>query len=265
MEIITGEKIQMLCDHYIASPDKFTSNPYFKNSQEKFLNLWAQNSLIDNKQNIFCYGDLLPYLGNRLLLFKNPFILVIGNSDENFDQKYIYLLDIPKLIKIITQNKNVIHDRVIPLPIGLANSMWQHGRPDLLKLAMGQEKTKSVYFYFSIHTNQTKRQDCFDKLTKKRLQFGTSMDYGDYVTELGKHQFAICPDGNGLDTHRLWECIYLKVVPICSKSILTIHFSKLFPIVILDDWDDYTLPNQKFSWENRQELYMDFYSDLLNK
>ena len=36
----------------------------------------------------------------------------------------------------------------------------------------------------------------------------------------------------------MWECLYLKVIPICHRNILTEHFSKLFPIVLVDDWKD---------------------------
>lgn len=262
---ITGERIQILCDHYIATPDKFHVNPYFRGHQNKFINLWSSNEQIDNKKNIFCYGDLLPYLSNRLLLFKNPFNLVIGNSDENFDSKYLYLLQTPNLIKIITQNKNVENDNIIPLPIGFANSMWPHGRPELLEEAKNQVRTKLVYFFFSLHTNPHKRQTCFNILNQKGLVWGTQLDYKNYLMELGKYKYAVCPDGNGLDTHRLWECLYLGVVPICSSSPLTRHFSKIFPMIILNDWNDLIIADleKNWEWKDQPELYMKYYQILL--
>ena len=39
----------------------------------------------------------------------------------------------------------------------------------------------------------------------------------------------------------MWECFYLKVIPICERSILTKYFSKIFPIVLIDDWNDLDL------------------------
>lgn len=264
MQFVTGERIQMLCDHYIATPDKFNVNPYFKDYQHKFINLWGTNEQIDNGKNIFCFGDLLPHLSNKLHLFKNQFNLVIGNSDENFSHKYLYLLDTPKLIKIITQNKNVENDLIIPLPIGLANSMWPHGRPELLK---EEPKLKFLYFFFSLHTNPHKRHECFNILSQKGLVWGSQMEYKDYLSELGKHKYAICPDGNGIDTHRLWECIYLHVVPICLSSPLTRHFSKLCPMIVLNSWNDLNLcdlENKTWIWQDTPEIYMDFYKFLLN-
>jgi hypothetical protein len=53
-------------------------------------------------------------------------------------------------------------------------------------------------------------------------------------------KFALCPEGNGIDTYRLWECFYFKVIPIVLDNIL-IRFIKEkynFPMIILNDWTD---------------------------
>ena len=66
-------------------------------------------------------------------------------------------------------------------------------------------------------------------------------DYQSYLYLLSSYKFAICPEGNGLDTHRFWECLYLKTIPICLKNPITKYYSKLFPIYLLDDWNDLDL------------------------
>jgi hypothetical protein len=40
-----------------------------------------------------------------------------------------------------------------------------------------------------------------------------------HVSNVKKCKFCICPEGNGFDCHRLWECLYLDVIPICEKSV----------------------------------------------
>lgn len=62
----------------------------------------------------------------------------------------------------------------------------------------------------------------------------------DNLLRLNDYEFCICPEGNGVDTHRLWECLYLKVVPIVVNS----QFTKLLikyniPMVIIEKWDDF--------------------------
>jgi len=47
---------------------------------------------------------------------------------------------------------------------------------------------------------------------------------------MARHQFVICPEGNGVDSHRIWEALYLGCVPIVSESETTASFEGL-PIV----------------------------------
>ena len=46
--------------------------------------------------------------------------------------------------------------------------------------------------------------------------------------------FALCPAGNGIDTHRLWEALYLGCIAIVQPSILD-PLMKDFPIIIIED------------------------------
>jgi hypothetical protein len=59
------------------------------------------------------------------------------------------------------------------------------------------------------------------------------------LKRLKNYEFCICPEGNGVDTHRLWEAIYLKTVPIVIKSKFTdILIKNNLPLVVIDDWSD---------------------------
>jgi hypothetical protein len=76
-------------------------------------------------------------------------------------------------------------------------------------------KKNNIYFYFKIDTNKEKRNDCYMKL-KDHFKLSEKKDYFNYLSTF---KFAICPEGNGIDTHRLWECFYLKVIPIVIDNI----------------------------------------------
>ena len=39
-------------------------------------------------------------------------------------------------------------------------------------------------------------------------------EFSEYLDELSRHTFALCPDGNGVDSYRILECIYAGTIPV---------------------------------------------------
>ena len=287
MNIITGEKIQNLCDYYIGSVGDFNFNPNIKNQVSKQINIDnynIENIKKLNIKNIFCYTHIIDgqsgnfsqqkckinkdNLINILLNISTPFNIIFHNSDGCFFSSHTELLKISNLKKIYTQNLSIEpQDRIIPLPIGIANSMWKHGNLNIwnqiLKSNSSWENNPNyIYFNFSISTNSSKRKLCYDIITSKNIPNIPNTDYLNYLTILSSYKFAICPEGNGLDTHRFWECLYLKVIPICLKNHITEYYSKNFPIVLLDDWNDIDenmlkLFYKNANWDNYNMLNFD--------
>lgn len=250
INFITGEKIQCMCDNFIGKTKDFNDNPLIKNYSDKFIN-FGSNLSINNGSKIFCYTHLLDDINiliSTLNNLMNNFILVFHNSDNEFNNNHLVLFDkIPNLKYIYTQNMNVIDDRVKPLPIGLSNSVWEHGNKNIYNKVynMNIKKTKNIYFNFSVGTNREKREKCKTLLLNKGLVWSENRPYEEYLIELKKHKYAICPEGNGIDTHRFWECLYMNTIPICIKNILVDHYKKLFPIIVLNSWEEFNLDKLK--------------------
>ena len=61
--------------------------------------------------------------------------------------------------------------------------------------------------------------------------------YMAYVDEILDHKMVVCPRGNGIDCHRVWEVLYLNRVPIIKRENAMRYFEGL-PIVVLDDWSE---------------------------
>ena len=261
IHFITGENIQLCCNHFIGTPSEFNYNPQITSLKERFIYV-GNRQPIDNKPNIFCYThflDSMQELVNTLKTLQNPFKLVFHNSDHNFETKHLILFDeLPLLKSIYTQNMDVIHPRVHPLPIGLANKMWQHGNTNIHRevFEMDIVKDKEIYFNFSINTNVSKRRECFDAVASLGVPWCDSRPYLEYLKELKRHKFAICPEGNGIDTHRFYECLYMNVVPICKRNILTEYYSKLLPIVLVNEWQELNINNLTYSNINVDMLDM---------
>jgi len=63
------------------------------------------------------------------------------------------------------------------------------------------------------------------------------LEPGDFLDQLLCHEFVACPEGNGIDTHRMWEALYLGCWPIVKRSRAMLEFAGL-PIMFVDSWDD---------------------------
>ena len=56
------------------------------------------------------------------------------------------------------------------------------------------------------------------------------------IKELSTYKFAISPDGNGIDCHRVWECIYVGCIPILKNNNIMFDFFKDLPILWVDNF-----------------------------
>jgi hypothetical protein len=132
------------------------------------------------------------------------------------------------------------HPKLGGLPIGIANSTWSHGNLNVLHTIKSKNVSKcsDIYFYFGINTNYNERNSCYEIIRNKGLIFGKQLSFEPYLETLATYKYAICPPGNGVDCHRMWECFYLNVIPIVKRSVFTEKMASILPCVILNDWID---------------------------
>lgn len=240
--IITGERIQELCDVYLGYPEDFKYNPRIWSQQDKLMDIHHITSSWDNPPILFCYTHRLDSFKRILQFIQRKFILVTHNSDANITDAFIDILNSPLLLFWHAQNVMYDHVKLGLLPIGIANSMWPHGATESVLLTRNKciPKINNFYFYFNVHTNYTQRFDCKTKIERKGLSFGhNAANFESYLHDLSTYRYAICPPGNGIDSHRIWECFYLNVIPIVLRSVFTEKLSKQFTCILLDDWDDF--------------------------
>jgi len=273
-DIITGEKIQQLCSIYLGSFDDFNYNPVISKQKHKHVFLENINNSYDNPFYIFCYSHQINLLSQKISFFQNNFILVTHNSDFDIKEtvEVAIILNCSKMLKWYAQNLCFLNSKIQLLPIGFANSQWEHGNLSLFNDINFTKnlsiKTNLVYFNFSINTNKIKRQICHDSLINK-INWLNTITAINNLKRLSTYEFCICPEGNGVDTHRLWECLYLKVVPIVIKSeFIEILLKNSIPLLVLDKWDDFDINklnynNYNFNTENLNNL-LNFTNDYIN-
>lgn len=244
IQIISGEQIQELCDCYIGTEYDFSFNPRISSQKDKQIYLDDLCNDLSGFKYIFCYTHLFQTHFKRIFeilkTIRNPFVLVCHNSDGCFQKKYEQLFNLSCLNCIFTQNNMTRHDRIFHLPIGIGNSQWKHGNIGLLmEMRQNISKDRFIFFNFNIETNRDKRLVCYTEIKKKGIQFlNRFSNQREYLQELSKYQFAICPEGHGPDCHRIYECLYLNVIPIMVRSHLTDYLSQHLQIIVLERWSE---------------------------
>jgi len=271
-EIITGERIQDCADIFVGFEQDFQYNPYIyqiKNKHVYFHEFGKYDpNQYDNPKVIFCYGHNILHFSSIMLKFKNPFVLITHNSDENITNKELVntILDNPLLIRWYGQNIDYVHPKLRFVPIGIANSQWPHGNLLIYKHIFNTkvEKTQNVFMNFKVDTNPLKRIECKQMLENK-IRMLPMIDPITNTMRLSLYKYCICPEGNGLDTHRLWECYYLKVIPILLRNTYSEIIQKEtgLPMILLNSWAEFDyskLPEYNISYLNMvpTKLTMDY-------
>jgi hypothetical protein len=240
--IITGERLEEMCDVYLGNEQELRCNPRIARQPNKHMPLSSIPMAWNNPLLLFCYTDCIHAFRELLPRLQNDFILVTHNSDQNITSEVVDILEHPKLRFWHAQNVLLNHPKLGGIPIGVANSMWRHGDVAAVGrvIASSIPKTNDFYFYFRVYTNTEARALCKDTLEKKGLQFGSvAPNFESYLRNMASHKYAICPPGNGIDSHRIWEALYIGVIPVCLRSIFTEKVNRRFPIILLDSWADF--------------------------
>ena len=245
---MNGERFQQLADMYLGTASDFLYNPVIFEQMEKHQILDDIDGPFDNPPTLFLYAHLLEPFSKKLQHFMNPFTLITHNSDFNLlesDPLVQKILDSEKLVCWWGQNLCFIHPKMRILPIGLANTTWDHGKIENY-IGVSTNKSEDIYFNFNIYTNREKREVCYNVL-KTQLPFLPMLPVAENVKRLAQYKWCICPEGNGVDTHRLWEAMYLRCVPIVLRSPFIdalMHYTEgELPIYVVDTWSNLNFPN----------------------
>lgn len=248
--VITGEKIQKLCHIYAGTQADFTCLPSITGEIYKHLDLTQLESEYNNPRLIFCKTSTLPLLAKKIHFFKNKLTLVSHNSDELIYGKEsdIVLLNNPNIEVWFAQNICMTHSKLRFLPIGIHNSQWPGGTRHFYDKDYNISKVNKVYFYFDVETSPNARRYCYERL-KDKLTWLDQVSPEENLKRLASYEFAICPEGNGVDTHRVWECLLLKTVPIVMPSGFT-DILKENNIPLLEVDKDWNLDLTKLEYNN---------------
>ena len=207
---------------------------------------------IPEKKHVSIYARTENRHEAMRIIADNPdkkFTLVTHNSDMA-----IYPQPIPNnLNRWFAQNRYWSHPRVFSLPIGLENKHWFPYKTNvMLNVPVCKNKTLKAFIQCNPNTHPERKslmESVGNDVAETYQGSNGSQDAHElFVNNLAKYAFCICPRGNGVDTHRLWEALYMGCIPIV-KNYLAHEFrygdleemnQHKLPIVTVEEWSQIT-------------------------
>jgi hypothetical protein len=180
--------------------------------------------------------------------------VIVGHSDYYLHPWQAKLLGMRGIRKIFATNATPFKELVTPIPKGLTNNCDDSalhrilGNPDHITSAWLGQSTRdrfsgSCYVNFSIDTSKSVRSTV-DKVAHSlsnsvfRRYEMTNQGRTSYLRDLRKYNFVLCPQGNGIDTVRVWETLYMGGYPIVIRTPYMQSILRDLPVVWISNWDE---------------------------
>jgi hypothetical protein len=207
---------------------------------------------------VFCKIDEVLRFFERLRLTRKRIVLVTGEGDlpcDEFRQRFLPA----NVVHWFAMNVTSAHPRVTAIPLGLGpqGDIVTAGNEEIAgALASGVVRDKWLYVNFRPDSNLGVRKSIFEHYQRLSLDGAPWITFqvpeprgsqGRFADELGRHRFVLCPPGNGVDTHRMWETLAAGGIPVVAKSIAMEPFRSL-PILYVDDLCDVRLEFLEAEW-----------------
>jgi len=179
-------------------------------------------------------------------------ILVTGHSDYEINENELDIINSSNLKLWLCQNKNYNHPKLLSIPIGLPNlepgsKIYKitSNLDKIYNVSMEKKEIMNlVYLNFSSWTYPLEREKVINLYSTKNWVTCEETIYSNecrdnFLYKVNNHKFVFAPRGNGIDTHRLWESLYLRTIPIVKRCIGMEDFNDL-PILFIENWEDIT-------------------------
>ena len=249
MDWIQGDKFKSIAD-FTYSPDVKFGEDY-----DNLQNTFCEKRLKD-VNIIYTHTTYVKKLFELISKLPQEFVIITHNSDINITSDYIIP---PNVRKWHTTNINAFDHRLYSIPIGLENDRWypelKKKEKMLAKLERPRGYKNLVYMNHNIKNNVSERVKPYEALVYKSYcttRMGSNGNgFDDYLDNIYNHFFVVCPNGNGMDTHRVWETLYMGSIPIMKRDLNNMYYSHL-PILFIDEWSEI---NEGVLWDAHDRLY----------
>jgi len=192
---------------------------------------------------VFVNGDCMMDLRRRFpVLSVKRFVFVVHNTDRTFGPLELQML-LPRAKHIYAINTIVTHPQLTTIPLGFVDKQL----PFLEGFKAGSsERDIEIYANFTMTTNPPARSACFQAFHgDPRVVTRAALSVPEYYLDLCHSTFVLCPEGTGIDTHRVYEALFCGATPVVLRNRLTSLYERL-PVCIVDAWTDpFVVPEPK--------------------
>jgi hypothetical protein len=164
-------------------------------------------------------------------------------------------------------NVRRVDPNIVAVPIGVDthSDLAVENENERIIYDVSRDKVKAAetlaYMNFNVYTWPQERGILdlfFSKLPWIKSDVNKRIPYKIYCENIRAHKFTFCPRGNGPDTHRFWESIYLGSIPIVlDYPEMATFFSKL-PVLKVKSWLSVTEELLEIEYERISQTDYDF-------
>ena len=262
-EIVSIEEYEHIKNEYteIIQQDEFTIFYINRNIQI------SEDDVIFT--NTYFVKDLFKYLYKVKSL--SNLKLITHQSDQVIGKKLFFKK--PECIKDwYGININYYSKDLHPIPLGISNNWSPKNlkKNQYNKFEDHSNKINKAYVNFEVNTNYIHRKKILNRLKNSKFAKLENEKIGldEYISNLNKFKYSVCPYGNGPDTHRLWESLYAGSVPIVFDHI-TYKAVENLPVIKIKDLKNINLEfiEKKFDeikFTQYEKLSVNWWIDRIN-
>tara|TARA_B100002051_G_scaffold48559_1_gene43205 strand:- start:97 stop:993 length:897 start_codon:yes stop_codon:yes gene_type:complete len=223
----------------------YLHGPYLPLINHERISNFDVNNLYD--KCVIITNDIDEFIEHHKNINKT-YYLIVSFTDQDVPHKnskdsFIELLDNKYLIKCITVNRAITHNKLSDFPI----SIWPWSKTNISNYNVSTLPKREKLCFGGCWSEPDLPHGRERNSVRKTLENGK---YGfidvfeespasDYINLLLTYKYQISPRGCGVDCFRTWESLYLGCIPI----ILTDENNNLYedlPVLIVDSYSDLT-------------------------
>jgi len=206
----------------------------------------------------------------------NNITLITSESDDPIS-KNLYLKKPDSIKKWFSTNIAYNDENLFPIPLGLANSYSKKNinKEDLknsIAFDFSEDKSLKMLINFRVNTNFSERRKIYEKY--KGIDWvdidNPDNNIDEYIAKIKKNDLVLCPWGNGIDTHRIFETLYLGSIPV-TKYHPTYEYLKELPVIFIDNMLKINFEELNIKYEdirkshlNLEKLNPEWWRNLIN-
>lgn len=145
------------------------------------------------------------------------------------------------------------------IPFGIPD--WNYDRiVEKRKLGFHKNQNRKYPFFYSCSFNTRERFNLYNQYKNNSLVYCCKepLSHEEYVNTLLQSKFVLCPTGNGLDSYRILEALYLGAIPIIINGDNETDWLKAYENISIltananvdEIWEKYGKKEFNFNLEN---------------